>query len=115
MHPSEFWLATASAALDHHPPNPATALAHAQIARRICQDHFAESSSRYLYLGLRWEVQALEVLAARDWTEAIRGLRMACGAYRLARHRGRGTWIERAGGRGVRRCMGLGVYALGAG
>ncbi|KAM3543882.1 hypothetical protein BM221_008335 [Beauveria bassiana] len=115
MHPSESWLATASAALDHHPPIPATALAHAQVARRICHDRFADSANRYLYLGLRWEVEALEVLAARDWAEAIKGLRIACGAYRLARHCGRGTWIERAGGRGVRRCMAMGVYALGAG
>ncbi|PQK11319.1 hypothetical protein BB8028_0002g16370 [Beauveria bassiana] len=94
---------------------PATALAHAQVARRICDDRFADSANRYLYLGLRWEVEALEVLAARDWAEAIRGLRVACGAYRLARHCGRGTWIERAGGRGVRRCMAMGAYALGAG
>ncbi|KAM3513071.1 hypothetical protein MY11210_003273 [Beauveria gryllotalpidicola] len=115
MQRSESWLATASAALDHHPPNPATALAHAQAARRICQDRFADSANTYLYLGLRWEVQALEVMAARDWAEAIRGLRIACGAYRLARHRGRGTWIEGAGARGVQRCMGMGVFALGAG
>ncbi|TQV97303.1 hypothetical protein V2A60_000073 [Cordyceps javanica] len=119
---SETHLFRASAALASHPPDYDTAMRHAQSACDACDRLFPNGALMQLYLALRWEQHAAAQIAGcgggggggrDDWQSSLVAVHTSFEAYRLAgRHGGEGSWVKRAGERGVQRLMSLGVECL---
>lgn len=110
--PSEYWLEKANDALVTEPPDYSKAFRYASYARFVCESCFPTGALKQLYLGIRWELSALDHQHVRDWSKALDDIAITCNAYRLVRRRGEGTWMASAAERGLQRCMEIGMRIL---